>query len=169
MAILLCTLREQNDAITKAGACVARACADWPAMCFDSQVGAILDRSCQDCHSANTRWPWYARVAPFSWILARDVSKGRAKLDFSQWAEKLPSTNQRMEVCDAVSNGSMPLRAYTLVHRNARLSKQDVDSICDWAATPEPTRPGVKALGLDATDETLTSSNNLHSFSKGSR
>src|SRR6266478_7823471 len=90
------------------------------------QAGAILDRSCQDCHSSNTHLPWFGRVAPVSWILSRDVNKGREKLDFSQWTGRAPSTNERMEICDAVSDGSMPLRAYTVLHRRARISKQAV-------------------------------------------
>jgi Haem-binding domain len=111
------------------------------------QLGAILDRSCQDCHSANTRWPWYSRVAPISWMVARDVQRGRAKFDFSDWARRPHSGNERMEICDAVSNGSMPMRIYLLLHRDAQLNSQDVDLICEWAAAPDtsafarPSRP----------------------------
>ena len=100
---------------------------------IEPPVGAILDRSCRDCHSENTRWPWYSRVAPVSWIVARDVRRGRAKLDFTSWTGRYHSNNERMEICDAVSNGSMPMKAYTIMHRHARLSPQDVDRICDWA------------------------------------
>ena len=126
------------------------------------RAGAILDRSCQDCHSSNTHLPWYGRVAPVSWILSRDVSKGREKLDFSQWTKRAPSTNERMEICDAVSDGSMPLRAYTVLHRRARISKRDVDLICDWAAAPASNQRPLQAGGLPATAETLTSSNDVH-------
>ena len=100
---------------------------------IEPRVGAILDRSCQDCHSENTRWPWYSRVAPVSWIVARDVRRGRAKLEFTSWAGRYHSNNERMEICDAVSNGSMPMKAYTIMHPQARLSPQDIDRICDWA------------------------------------
>jgi len=101
----------------------------------DPQVAPILNRACRDCHSANTRWPWYSRVAPVSWMVSRDVRRGRAKLDFSQWSGRFHSDNERMEICDAVSNGAMPVKMYTLVHRDARLTEQDVDRICDWAAS----------------------------------
>jgi hypothetical protein len=100
---------------------------------IDPQVGTILERSCHDCHSANTRWPWYSHVAPVSWIVARDVRRGRAKLDLSSWVERNHSRNERMEICDAVANGTMPMKAYTLIHRDARLSPQDVDRVCAWA------------------------------------
>ncbi len=126
------------------------------------QAGAILDRSCQDCHSSNTHLPWYGRVAPVSWILSRDVNKGREKLDFSQWTGRAPSTNERMEICDAVSDGSMPLRAYTVLHRRARISKQDVDLICDWAEASASNARPLQASGLPASAETLTSSNDVH-------
>src|SRR5262249_5184984 len=97
------------------------------------RIAAILDRSCMDCHSDQTHWPWYSRIAPASWILHRDVKLGRAKLNFSQWS-KPPAVRARKEICDAVSDGSMPLPAYALLHHDARLSKQDVASIYQWAS-----------------------------------
>jgi heme-binding protein len=100
---------------------------------IDPRVGEIFDRSCQDCHSAGTHWPWYGRIAPLSWIVVRDVQRGRGKLDFSQWANLPHSSNERMEICDAVSDGSMPMKAYALIHRNARLSSEDVNRVCAWA------------------------------------
>ena len=100
----------------------------------DPQVRSILDRSCQDCHSDHTHWPWYSHVAPVSWMVARDVRRGRQRLDFSDWARRPDSANERMEICDALSDGSMPPRAYTIFHRNAELSERDVDLICAWAA-----------------------------------
>jgi hypothetical protein len=99
---------------------------------IDPQVGRILDRSCGDCHSNDTHWPWYSRLAPVSWILSKHVTKGRQKLDFSKWASERHSANELTEVCDAVSDGSMPLRSYTLFHPGAKLSDQDVDVICRW-------------------------------------
>jgi len=98
------------------------------------QVGAILDRSCQDCHSSRTTWPWYSHVAPVSWIVSKHVRAGREILDFSDWANQPPSGDERMLICDAVSDGRMPLPEYTLIHRNAKLSKRDVELICNWAA-----------------------------------
>jgi hypothetical protein len=103
---------------------------------INPQVGAILDRSCQDCHSSRTAWPWYSHVAPVSWIVSKHVSAGREILDFSDWANQPPSADERMLICDAVSDGRMPLPEYTLIHRNARLSKRDVELICNWASAP---------------------------------
>jgi Haem-binding domain len=105
------------------------------------QVGAILDRSCQDCHSDHTNWPWYSHIAPVSWIVSKHVSEGREMLDFSAWTDQSRAESERMLICDAVSSGSMPLASYTMIHRKARLSKLDVKLICDWAdATSAPSK-----------------------------
>jgi Haem-binding domain len=106
------------------------------AQVINPQVGAILDRSCQDCHSGRTTWPWYSRVAPVSWIVSKHVSEGREMLNFSEWENQAHSADERMLICDAVSDGRMPLPEYTVMHRNAKLSKQDVELICRWAAAP---------------------------------
>jgi hypothetical protein len=100
-----------------------------------TQVATVLERSCKDCHSYDTTWPWYSHIAPVSWMLGRHVRQGRAKLNFSEWAPGKQTTNQVAEICDAVSDGSMPLRGYAVLHPEAKLSSQDVDLICDWAAT----------------------------------
>lgn len=100
---------------------------------IDPGVEAILGRACMDCHSSNTHLPWYSHVAPVSWLLLRDINRGRAKLDFSQQSGAL-SANQRQEICDAVSDGSMPLPAYILMHRSAKLSSGEIDRVCDWAS-----------------------------------
>jgi len=100
------------------------------------QIGKILDRSCQDCHSNRTAWPWYSHVAPISWVISKHVNEGREVLDFSQWTTRPPSEIERMLICDAVSNGRMPLPGYTAIHRNARLSSQDVELVCEWAGGP---------------------------------
>lgn len=115
----------------------------------DPRVSAILVRSCQDCHSASTHWPWYSRIAPVSWIVERDVRLGRAKLDLSDWDARHHSRNELKEICDAVSNGSMPIRVYTLSHRRARLSSQDVDRICDWSDSADAPQSSFSASAKD--------------------
>ena len=103
------------------------------ALAIDPQVGAIFDRSCHDCHSSRTKWPWYSHVAPVSWIVSKDVSKARGMLNFSEWAD---APGDRRLICDAVSSREMPLPMYTLMHQGAKLSQQDVDLICKWAGRP---------------------------------
>src|SRR6516225_3398046 len=96
---------------------------------IDPQVGAILDRSCQDCHSSRTIWPWYSHVAPVSWVVSKHVSDGREIFDFSDCANQPHHEGERMLICAAVSARTMPLPGYTLTHRNAKLSKEDVELI----------------------------------------
>ncbi len=99
-------------------------------------VQAILDRSCNDCHSHRTVWPWYSAVAPVSWFVAHDVEEGRRHLNFSEWGT-YPVKRQaaKLEMISAeVDKGDMPVRAYVLMHGQAALSEADKDMLCDWAA-----------------------------------
>ena len=79
---------------------------------INPQVGAILDRSCQDCHSSRTNWPWYSRVAPVSWIVSKYVSEGRQMLDFSEWPNQRHSEDERMLICDAVRRRNAAARVH---------------------------------------------------------
>ncbi len=98
------------------------------------QVAAILNRSCRDCHSNQTRWPWYSKVAPVSWLLSRDVAEGRRELNFSEWATYTPRRKDRKleEVCAQVTRGEMPLGVYLPLHTDAKLSDADRRALCVW-------------------------------------
>jgi hypothetical protein len=98
-------------------------------------VDAILKRSCYDCHSSETRWPWYSAVAPMAWGVANHVKEGRAQMNFSEWgtypAKKRVALLEKM--CDEVREGRMPLKQYVWLHRDATLSEADWKSVCDWS------------------------------------
>lgn len=96
-----------------------------------SGLVAVLDRSCSDCHSNNTVWPWYTRVAPVSWLMARAVADGRQIVNFSEWAAYSSEQQQALLAmsCRAVSEGKMP-GAYTAVRPDTRLSDQDIETVC---------------------------------------
>jgi len=98
------------------------------------QVAAILDRSCQDCHSNSTRWPWYSNVVPASWFLVDHVDKGREHLNFSEWGklEKREVDKKLEEMCEEVTDRVMPIDTYTWIHRSARLSDAEIKTLCDW-------------------------------------
>jgi hypothetical protein len=98
------------------------------------EVGAILDRSCSDCHSNNTRWPWYSNVSPVSWFVIDHVNHGRKHLNFSDWERLNNRESQQMlgSMCKEVKAGYMPLDSYLKIHRDARLSAADVKTLCDW-------------------------------------
>jgi len=98
------------------------------------QVASILDRSCRDCHSNNTRWPWYSHVAPVSWFVIDHVNHGRNHLNFSEWGRYNQREAEGMlsEICREVKSGSMPLSSYTPLHPGSKLSADDVKILCDW-------------------------------------
>ena len=98
------------------------------------EVSAILDRSCRDCHSNKTVWPWYTNVAPISWWLSDHVSQGRNDLNISEWGRLDRDRQDRKlrEICDEVSDNMMPLSSYLPMHPQARLSEQDKKILCDW-------------------------------------
>jgi hypothetical protein len=92
-----------------------------------------------DCHSNETKWPWYSNIAPFKWAVAADVARARTAMNFSEWSMKAgrtPATaaGTLMAMCAGVSSGRMPPRKYTLMHGHARLTEQERQSICEWTA-----------------------------------
>lgn len=100
------------------------------------QVAAILDRSCQDCHSNTTRWPWYSNVAPVSWFVIDHVNQGRSHLNISEWGslDNRKAGKKLEEMCEEVEDGAMPLQSYTNIHWSAKLSPEDIKTLCDWTA-----------------------------------
>ena len=101
-------------------------------------LGAVLDRSCRDCHSNGTVWPWYTQIAPVSWLMAYGVSQGRKAVNFSEWGGYPPELQRGMLAasCQDVSTGKMP-GPYTLLHPETRLSAQDIRMICAAASSLE--------------------------------
>jgi hypothetical protein len=97
-----------------------------------SELVAVLERACSDCHSNGTMWPWYTQIAPMSWLMAYGVTEGRKAVNFSDWAAYQPERQRKLliESCRDASEGKMPGRPYTLLHPEARLSTQDVETIC---------------------------------------
>jgi hypothetical protein len=98
------------------------------------EVASIFDRSCRDCHSNKTVWPWYTHVAPVSWWMTDHVNQGRKDLNLSEWGQ-LPHDRQDRklrDICDEVEEGMMPLSSYLPMHPTARLSEQDKKTLCDW-------------------------------------
>jgi hypothetical protein len=98
-------------------------------------VQQILDRSCIDCHSNRTRWPWYSSIAPISWVVASDVKEGREHMNFSEWGTyNRGRIISRLDmIVSQVDKGDMPLPGYLLLHRDARLTEEQKDTLCSWA------------------------------------
>ena len=98
-------------------------------------VQAILSRSCADCHSSKTVWPWYTNVAPVSWLVIDDVHEGRQEMNLSEWGTFSERRKRRklQEICEQVSKKEMPLSNYVMIHHDAALSDADRKALCDWA------------------------------------
>ena len=105
-----------------------------------SALAAVLDRSCGDCHSNTMVSGWYARIPPFSMLMARGANEGRRAINFSDWSGYTPTQRQAflLASCTDARNGSMPMKAYLRFRRDARLSTRDVDTICSAAQPVEP-------------------------------
>jgi hypothetical protein len=99
-----------------------------------AEVSSILARSCNDCHSNQTTWPWYTNVAPVSWLIVDHVDEGRQKLNFSDWGSGEPRRQRKKleDICEEVKDGAMPLSSYTPLHQYAKLTAHDVKVLCDW-------------------------------------
>jgi len=100
----------------------------------DTAVAMILARSCQDCHSDRTRWPWYGRIPPASWLLNHDVATARSHMDFSRWGQY--SLDDKREILTKMAaelrTNQMPPGRYLLMHPNARLSADKIALISAW-------------------------------------
>jgi len=104
------------------------------------EVEAILRESCFDCHSNETRWPFYARLAPGSWLMARDVNKGRSRMNMSEWGEADESERalDRENSWDMIESGEMPPWFYLPLHPGARLSDQEKTLLKAWMLAKKP-------------------------------
>jgi len=99
------------------------------------EIGTLLKRSCMDCHSNRTAWPWYSYVAPMSWLVERDVRRGRDYINLSEWDQYTSKQREKFlaDIASVIKNREMPLPQYTLIHRDANLSNADTDLLYAWA------------------------------------
>ena len=100
----------------------------------DANVLALLERSCQNCHSLKTEWPLYSRIVPFSWLVGHDVQTARTRMNLSRWQVYDNSEKSLLlsEIGSVVRNHVMPPRRYTLVHPGAKLSDAEASGIYQW-------------------------------------
>jgi hypothetical protein len=99
-------------------------------------VLAVMKRSCYDCHSNATVWPWYSRVAPVSWYVARDVNVGRSHINLQNWEAHINEQEAKEHlglVCKLIREGKMPPADYRLLHKGTDVSPEETNSICAWS------------------------------------
>lgn len=104
-------------------------------MLINPEVSQILKTACYDCHSNESRFPWYANIAPVSWLVIHDINEGRGELNFSEWATYSPKRKKHKldEVGEEVEEGEMPMSIYTWTHREADLTNEQRDVLIKWA------------------------------------
>ena len=99
-----------------------------------AEIRSILTKSCYDCHSNQTKWPFYSYIAPISWLVTHDVEEGRNELNFSEWqslSEKQKVKKQE-KIIEEVSEDKMPLPVYLLMHSSAELTEGEKDMLKNW-------------------------------------
>lgn len=97
-------------------------------------VRVIFERSCADCHTHETKYPWYAKVQPSAWFLKDHIDEGRREFNASIWKTYEPNRQRRKlsEICEQVQYREMPLPSYLWIHWNAKLSDAEIKTLCDW-------------------------------------
>lgn len=91
----------------------------------------LVKTACFDCHSNETIWPWYSKIAPVSWLVYRDVAEGRRRMNFSDWSSRPVSAN---EIISIINEGEMPPFQYTIIHKNANLDTPQKKALMDGIA-----------------------------------
>ena len=100
-----------------------------------AKIAALLRAACYDCHSNETKWPWYSRVAPVSWWMADHIRNARKRLNLSEWPHENPERAAKKwnRIGEEVSSGDMPLPSYTWAHPAARLNTGQRQELANWA------------------------------------
>lgn len=98
-------------------------------------INGILVKACNDCHSNNTKYPWYANIMPVGWVLSNHVKEGKKELNFDEFATYSPRRQKKKleEVADEVKEGKMPISGYKKLHKEARLTEEEKTALINWA------------------------------------
>lgn len=97
-------------------------------------IAAMFRGACYDCHSYETRWPWYSHIAPVSWLIASDVRDGRQHLNFSEWPSNPARAGKRLEnASEELGYKDMPPAKYQIIHPAARLTDDQRQELIQWA------------------------------------
>jgi hypothetical protein len=99
------------------------------------EVISVFKESCYDCHSNQTKWPWYSNIAPVSWLISSDVKDGRLHINFSKWKDysRKDIVKMKEEIWEKIEREKMPLGKYIFMHPEAELDQQEKNLIKEWA------------------------------------
>lgn len=108
------------------------------------EVKVILEKACNDCHSNNTRYPWYSKLQPVDWWMDNHVKEGKKELNLDEYTHRSLryQYHKLEEIADQVKEGKMPLNSYTWIHKDAILTEAEKSTLINWA---DGLRDGMKA------------------------
>ena len=94
----------------------------------------VFKNSCYDCHSNDTRYPWYINIQPMGWVMANHIKNGKENLNFSEFGiySKRKQANKLRAIGTSINDGSMPISSYTIMHTDAKLTSNDTAIINNW-------------------------------------
>ncbi|HEY3429335.1 MAG TPA: heme-binding domain-containing protein, partial [Cyclobacteriaceae bacterium] len=97
-------------------------------------VQHIFETKCYDCHSNNTRYPWYIHIQPIGWWMASHIKDAKDELNFSEFKtyNAKRSNHKLQEIAEVVTEGEMPLKSYIWLHADAKVTPEEVKAINDW-------------------------------------
>jgi hypothetical protein len=102
-----------------------------------AKILTVLQTSCYDCHSNNTHYPWYSFIQPGAWLMASHIKEGKANLNFSEFGvySNRKQQGKLQSMTNSIHDNTMPLKSYTFLHRNAKLSQENKELLLDWIKT----------------------------------
>ena len=106
----------------------------------------VFKKSCYDCHSNDTRYPWYVNIQPMGWIMANHVKDGKLNLNFSEFGtySKRKQANKLRAISKSINDSSMPISSYTIMHTDAKLSEENKKMISDWVSSARDSMEVIK-------------------------
>lgn len=110
------------------------------------EISTILKNTCYDCHSNQTKYPWYSNLAPVSWMLKNHINEGREHVNFSKWGDYSigKQISLKEECVEEIQDNQMPLKSYTLIHTKAKLTSESKQMLVDWLMHSEQSNAAKK-------------------------
>lgn len=98
------------------------------------EIAKMLRDACYDCHSNRTQYPWYDKFQPVSWFLDKHIREGKEDMNFSEYGnlDKADRIGLLVKTCEVLEAGAMPLQSYMLLHKESRLSQEEIVLVCNW-------------------------------------
>ncbi len=99
-----------------------------------ANIQNTFEKSCYDCHSNNTNYPWYNKIQPISWLLENHIKEGKKEFNFSEFGSysKRKQKNKLKSLVSQIKDKKMPMQSYTIIHKDAKLSNADKEQIIVW-------------------------------------